>query len=239
AALAVAGSTLAADGRDGHGGRRGGYSRGGHDSHSHRDWGSRSYGHDHYGRVRRDDCGPSFIFRFEPRPIVIHRPVVCDPPIIYRRAPVCDTPVVIHRPVIIEQPAPIIIQQPARVIVQEQPAVVVAQPTPVVYSQSETVDVVPADLQIAAYQSQDRVIIMIGGVNRAAGFSTSITSVSAGGAAEPELLLRNLPPRQEMTGETPFTLNAAIRSKGALQRIQVRVADQVFEVPVVAVPSIS
>jgi hypothetical protein len=129
------------------------------------------------------------------------------------------------RPVIISRP------RPTQVIVAG-PQVVIARPVVIP-------DVLPADLQYAAYQSQDRVIIVISGTNRAAGYSTSLTAIG-GSEWTPTLVLRNT----AATGYcaevcTPFSLSAAICSPRALTCVRLQVAGHIYEIPVTAVPSIS
>jgi hypothetical protein len=120
--------------------------------------------------------------------------------------------------------APVIISRP-------RPQVVIAQPVAVC-------DVVPSDLRYAAYQSQDRIIVIISGTNRAAGFTTTLTAVE-GHEWSPTLVMRNMAPSYECAGSAAFSLNAAICSKRALGCVRLKIADQVFEVPVTAVPSLS
>jgi hypothetical protein len=128
------------------------------------------------------------------------------------------------RPVIISRP------RPTQVIVTG-PAVVIARPV--------ARDVVPADLRYAAYQSQDRVVIVISGTNQTAGFTTTLTAVD-GNEWTPTVAMCNTAPAYESAAaSTAFSLSAAIRATHALSCVRLTVAGQVFEIPVTAVPSLS
>lgn len=107
--------------------------------------------------------------------------------------------------------------------------VVVSRPAPRVIR-----DEVPAGLQFSAYQSKDRVIVIVSGTNRASGFRTSL---SAGGDA---LVLHNLAPEEGCReGACSFTLTGSICSARELRQVCVRIGDRSFEVPVTCVPSLS
>ena len=113
------------------------------------------------------------------------------------------------------------------------PTIVIARPEPVVCR-----DEIPLELEISAYQSQDRVILLVNGCNRAAGFTTALTVVDVH-CDRPELVLRNTAPAHCAAGQSRFALNASFRSTRALHCITVRVAEKVIEVPVTCVPSLS
>jgi len=118
--------------------------------------------------------------------------------------------------------------RPALVIHAEigRPRVVISRPV--------FVDEVPAGLNMSAYQSQDRVIVIINGTNRAAGFRTSL--IGAGNAFE----LHNLAPEDGCRGPaSSFTITGSIYSHQDLRQVCVRIGDRSFDVPVTCVPSLS
>ena len=131
------------------------------------------------------------------------------------------------------EPSPVIISRPRPKVIIAGPQVVISRPVVVC-------DVVPGDLKYAAYQSQDRVIIVISGTNRTAGFSTSLAAVD-GREWTPTLVMRNTPSTSGHCAEvcTPFSLSAAICSARTLSCVRLKIADQVFEIPVTCVPSLS
>jgi hypothetical protein len=97
----------------------------------------------------------------------------------------------------------------------------------------------PEKLSIKAYQSQDRVIVLVEGSNCGSGYATTLTALEHG-YGTPTLVLRNTPTCDERGyGSVGFCLNAAFCSQRALGCVQVRVAGQCVEVPVTAVTSIS
>lgn len=121
------------------------------------------------------------------------------------------------------------------VIVRER--VVVSRPAPVVISQP--CDVMPENLSVTAYQTQDRVIVLITGSNRSAGYTTCLTEVDTS-CEIPTLTMRNTAPtRSSAHCMTGFNLNAAVRSRETLCTIRLLVAGQTVEVPVTQVPSLS
>lgn len=107
--------------------------------------------------------------------------------------------------------------------------VVIAHPAPrVIY------DEVPAGLGFTAYQSRDRVIVLINGTNRAAGFRTSLS------AAGDALVLHNLVPDDGCRGgPSAFTISGSICSPRELHQVCVRIGDRSFEVPVTCIPTLS
>ena len=123
-------------------------------------------------------------------------------------------------------------RRPAVVIHAEFPGprVVISRPV-------ECVDEVPAGLQMQAYQSKDRVIIVINGTNRGAGFRTALTA--AGDGRSEFLVLHNSAPYEGCReGACSFTVTAAICASRELSRVCVRIGDRSFDVPVTCVPSI-
>ncbi len=129
---------------------------------------------------------------------------------------------------------PIIIREP---VVVRGP--VVSRPRPQHVVVAQPCDVMPQDLRITAYQTHDRVIVLITGTNHSAGYATSLTDVDTS-CEVPTLTLRNTAPMhasaQCLTG---FSLNAAVRSRETLCTIRVLVAGRTVEVPVTQVPTLS
>jgi hypothetical protein len=107
--------------------------------------------------------------------------------------------------------------------------IVVSRPAPrVIY------DEVPAGLQLTAYQSKDRVIVLINGTNRAAGFRTSLSALGD------TLVLHNIAPEDGCRGgPSSFTLSGSICSPRELHQVCVRIGDRSFEVPVTCVPALT
>ena len=97
----------------------------------------------------------------------------------------------------------------------------------------------PENLSVTAYQTQDRVIVLITGSNRSAGYTTCLTEVDTS-CEIPTLTMRNTAPtRSSAHCMTGFNLNAAVRSRETLCTIRLLVAGQTVEVPVTQVPSLS
>src|SRR5262249_6403762 len=115
---------------------------------------------------------------------------------------------------------------------RERPTVVIHADigVPVVVGRCErrvVCDEVPAGLQMSAYQSRERVIVIINGTNRAAGFRTSLT------AAGPALVLHNTAPEDGCReGACSFTITGSICSPRELRQVCVRIGDRTFDVPV-------
>jgi hypothetical protein len=130
------------------------------------------------------------------------------------------------------EPRPVIISRPRPKVIVAGPPVVIARPVVVR-------DEVPRELKYAAYQSQDRVIVVISGANRGSGFSTSVTAIGDN-EWTPTLLMRNSAPSDGcVEASTAFSLAASICSTRPLSCVRLQIAGQVFEIPVTAVPSLS
>ena len=100
------------------------------------------------------------------------------------------------------------------------------------------VDEVPAALSMTAYQSKDRIIVVLSGTNRGSGFHTALTQV--GDDWSPTLVLRNTAPDQGcVEGASAFTLTAGIHASRDASRLCIRIGDRFFDVPVTCVQSIS
>ncbi len=113
-----------------------------------------------------------------------------------------------------------------RIVIRRQPALVVAERRPA------RVEVSPRSVRFAAYQSEDRVIVDIKGVNSGEGF---ITTISAGESwrGTPEINLCNLAPGDAYAScEVPFSITAAVHAHSAVSSVTVRVAGQTYTVPV-------
>jgi hypothetical protein len=131
-------------------------------------------------------------------------------------------------PVIIrERRGPVVVSPPP-----PPPQVIISQPVP-------RPEIVPSELQMAAYQSQGTVIILFSGTNACAGYSTSVQALDAGAYA-PTVLLRNVPPSADYGyAATPFALSASLHVNHPLSTVDVRVAGQVYRVPVVAAATLN
>lgn len=113
------------------------------------------------------------------------------------------------------------------IVIGRRPEVVVIERRP-----APRVEVAPMSLRFTAYQSEDRVIVDIKGVNPGEGFTTT---VSAGNRwqAGPEINLCNLAPAESCgRGEASFNITASLRAHSAVSCITVRVAGQTYTVPV-------
>src|SRR5882724_9624030 len=103
----------------------------------------------------------------------------------------------------------------------------------------EVVDEVPAALQMTAYQSKDRIIVIVNGTNRGSGFRTSLTQAGFDDRS-PSLVLRNTAPEDGCReGATAFTLTAGIHADRDVSRICIRIGARSFDVPITCVQSIS
>ncbi|MBL8762762.1 MAG: hypothetical protein JNM07_00655 [Phycisphaerae bacterium] len=126
-----------------------------------------------------------------------------------------------------------------------QPAPVVYQPPPVVQVPpppvASGIEVVPADLRASAYQTKDTIIVHVSGVNRAPGYTTSLSVRDPNDLYAPVVLLRNWAPVGEAAGSAsvPFTLNATVRANHPLSTLTLRIGDQVLVVPVEPVQPIN
>jgi hypothetical protein len=115
--------------------------------------------------------------------------------------------------------------------------VVVGRPEPVrhVHVHEE----MPQDLCVTAYQTGDKVLVLITGKNRSSGYTTCLTDVDAS-CDIPTLRLRNTSPDCVVTQcETGFSLNAAICSRRQLCTIRLIVAGRTIDVPVTQVQTLS
>ncbi len=111
-------------------------------------------------------------------------------------------------------------------------------PRIVVGRRVECVDEVPAGLQMNAYQSKDRVIILVSGTNRGSGFSTALSADRHDG--RPGLVLHNTAPGDDCRGGAcSFSLTASICSERELRSVCLRIGDRSFEIPVTCVPSLT
>jgi hypothetical protein len=100
------------------------------------------------------------------------------------------------------------------------------------------VDEVPAGLQMNAYQSKDRIVVIISGTNRGAGFSTSLTQSGYRDGA-PVLQLCNMAPADGCReGACSFTMTAGVHSDRELRSLCLRIGDRSFEIPVTCVPNL-
>jgi hypothetical protein len=107
-------------------------------------------------------------------------------------------------------------------------------PAPVVIVEHRVVcDEVPAGLQMSAYQSKDRVIVVINGTNRGAGFHTSLSAFGN------SFVLHNLAPEPGCRdGACSFTITGSICAGRDVRQVCVRIGERTFEVPVTCVPSL-
>jgi hypothetical protein len=120
------------------------------------------------------------------------------------------------------------------VVVRAQIGVPVIVPPPVVIARPMIVDEVPAGLQMTAYQSRDRVIVVINGTNRAGGFTTALS------AAGDSFILHNSAPIDGCReGASAFSISGSICSPRELHQVCVRIGDRAFEVPVTCVQALS
>ncbi len=104
---------------------------------------------------------------------------------------------------------------------------------------AQPIDVAPCEIQFAAYQSRDTIMIFATGANSTGGFNTSLRALDTRGHTL-RLQLCNLAPIGLATQcITPFSLNAAIHAKRGVCTIDVRVGDRLICVPVVQVALIS
>jgi hypothetical protein len=102
----------------------------------------------------------------------------------------------------------------------------------------ERVDEVPAALQMNAYQSKDRIVVIISGTNRGAGFSTSLSQSGYRDGA-PMLQLCNMAPADGCRdGAVSFTMTAGVHSDRELRSLCLRIGDRTFEIPVTCVPNL-
>lgn len=118
-------------------------------------------------------------------------------------------------------------------VVVVRPPVIVVRP-PVF---ERCVEEAPCNVRIEAYQSQDRVIVLISGANEGEGFCTAVTGVDWC-EGQPVLVVRNTAPECRRGCATPFSMNASVGARCALSSIRVRIAGHVYEAPVVAVASV-
>lgn len=123
--------------------------------------------------------------------------------------------------------------RPSLVIHAQLPGIIIGRPAErVVVAAPVRVDEVPASLQMSAYQSKDRVIVIISGVNRGSGYSTTLS------AAGDSLVLRNIAPDACREDATAFTITGSICSQRELREVCVRIGRQSFEIPVTCVASL-
>jgi hypothetical protein len=127
---------------------------------------------------------------------------------------------------IVIRPEIIIGQRP-----REREVVVVERRIP-----ARRVEVLPQNLTFKAYQSQDRVIVNIEGMNRGEGFTTELAACH-GDAID----LTNLAPFEDCgTGRiVPFCLTGSISARRAMHSVTVNVAGRTFTVPVTQAISLS
>jgi len=92
-------------------------------------------------------------------------------------------------------------------------------------------------VRIEAYQSQDRVIVLISGTNAGEGYCTMVTGVDWC-EGQPVLEVRNTAPECRRGFATAFSMNASVGVRCALSSIRVRIGGHVYEAPVVAVGSV-
>ena len=82
-------------------------------------------------------------------------------------------------------------------------------PGPRVVERRVAVEEVPSGLQMSAYQSKDRVIVLISGTNRGEGFRTSLEADGRG--YSPSLILHNTAPLDGCReGASSFSLSASV-----------------------------
>jgi hypothetical protein len=111
-------------------------------------------------------------------------------------------------------------------------------PGPRVVERRVVCDEVPSGLQMSAYQSKDRVIVIISGTNRGGGFSTSLEADGRG--YSPSLILHNTAPLDGCRESAcSFSLTASVCSGRELRTICMRIGDRSFEIPVTCVPSLT
>jgi hypothetical protein len=115
--------------------------------------------------------------------------------------------------------------------------VVVSRPEPVRHVHVH--DEMPRDLCATAYQTGDKVIILITGKNRGSGYTTCLTEVDTS-CDIPTVRLRNTTPDCAVSEcETGFSLNAAICSRKQLCTIHLLVGGKIIDVPVTQVQTLS
>ncbi len=94
-------------------------------------------------------------------------------------------------------------------------------------------EVLPCDLHFSAYQAGETVVVVATGTNRTAGFSTTFGSIGIS-QWSPVLALCNLSAESDCVPQcpTPFSVSASFHARRDLRCFSIRVAGQVFEVPV-------
>lgn len=192
-----------------------------------------------------------------PQPVYVQpAPVVYQPaPVVYQPAPIIQpAPIVIERPVIIKQAAPVVVEQRSVSITTPEVSerlytgpqytsgvtvttnsTTITSPAPVVSTAVR--DIAPGNLSMSAFRSGDTIIVAVTGTNPSDGFATALTTSPTGDAT---LVLRNQAPSDLRTQkDTPFAVNASVRVSGVSSTIAVRVADQVYSVPVADAPAVT
>jgi hypothetical protein len=197
---------------------------------------------------------------YAPPPVVYAPPpVIVQPtPVYYQPAPVViERPVYVERAVIIRQPAPIIVQErrsnlyeaqsvperiysgpsyaspvPASVSVTTTTTTVTTPPAPIIVP-----DVAPANLAISAFRAGDSIVVAVSGANTSDGYTIGLVNSNS---ADATLVLRNQAPsdvREQKS--TPFAINASLRATSVSSTtITVKVAGQVYSVPISDAPSV-
>jgi hypothetical protein len=102
----------------------------------------------------------------------------------------------------------------------------------------EVVDEVPAALQFNAYQSKDRVIVMVSGTNRGAGFNTSLSAIGYDNGGPILKLCNTAPVDGCREGAVSFSLTAGVHADRELRTLCLRIGDRSFEIPVTCVPNL-
>lgn len=125
------------------------------------------------------------------------------------------------------------------IVARPTPSVVISAPRPPVIV-TTVPDVVPSDLHMSAYQSRDTVIVLITGCNPSTGYTTALTGVERAGDGCPTIVMRNTPCGDAAVATlTQFSLNASVHSYSPISTVMVRVAGQVYQVPVTQVQALS
>jgi hypothetical protein len=117
--------------------------------------------------------------------------------------------------------------------------VVVRPEPPPVMVVGGPVDVMPEDLHITAYQARDTIMLFATGTNRTGGFTTSLRALDVRALSARVQLSNITPPGPAVQAITPFSLNAALHIDRPVSTIEVTVGNQVLNVPVTQVQSIS